>query len=105
MSCEDGVEELYIDLEKNNRKFVSEDLFHVGGALYDASKIKIAFMIFIAYILMNTDIFAESILSKISKKNYDMNSDKITGRGIIISAMMLSLFYIIIDLLASSNII
>ena len=68
MSCEDGIEELYIDLEKNNRNFVSGDLFHVGGALYDASKIKIAFMIFIAYILMNTDIFAESILSKISKK-------------------------------------
>jgi len=105
MNCEEGIEELYISVNTNNKKFASEDLFHVGGAIYDASKIKIAFMIFVAYILINTDIFAESVLSKISKKNYDMNSDKITGRGIVISAMMLSMFYIIIDLLAASGII
>jgi hypothetical protein len=107
MSCEDGIEdivELSSDLYINDYRKTS-DLFHLSGAFYDACSIKIAFVIFITYILMNTDIFAESVLSKISKKNYDMSSDKITGRGIVTSAMLFSLFYIIIDILYKCKVI
>ncbi len=105
MDFEDGIENLELLVKENNFSKNTEDLFHVGGAIYDASKIKVAFILFVAYILLNTDIFAESILSKISKKNYDMSSDKITSRGIVISAMILSIFYILIDILAENKII
>ena len=96
MEYESGIEELSYVINNN-----TEDLFHASSAMYDAIKIKVAFLIFVSYILLNTDMFAENILSKINNKCYDMSSDKITSSGIIISAMMLSLFYIIVDLLSN----
>lgn len=105
---DDGVEDISIlaaDITAKQLGSHAEDLFHVGGAIYDASKVKVAFILFVAYILLNTDIFAESILSKINKKTYDMSSDKITGYGIVMSAMMLSLFYILVDILAANHVI
>lgn len=105
---DEGVEDISILAKSTTARELSghtEDLFHVGGAIYDASKVKVAFIIFVAYILLNTDIFAESVLSKINKKTYDMSSDKITGYGIIVSAMMLSLFYILVDILATNHVI
>jgi len=100
MDCDNGIEELGYIVSTN-----SEDLFHLSGAFYDSLNIKVAFLLFVVYILLNTDIFAESVLRKISKDAYDMSSDKITPKGIIVSAMMLSLFYIVVDLLADAKVI
>jgi hypothetical protein len=104
----EGIEDLFSDsncLDSSSFKNGSGDLFHVFGALYDNMKLKVAFIIFISFILLNTDTFADNCLRKISSNTYDLSQDRITGKGVMVSAMLLSVFYIIIDLLATKKII
>lgn len=88
-----------------NKEKYSSDLFHLFGAVYDNMQIKISFILFITFIVLNTDIFAYSCLRKITNGAYDLSQDKITAKGVMVSAMILSIVYIIIDLLVSKNII
>lgn len=81
------------------------DLFHSIAAVYDNSNIKIAFMLFVVYIILNTDIFAERALRKINSDAYDVTNDKITPSGICMSGMILAITYIILDLLSSGGVI
>lgn len=83
----------------------SGDLFHSVAAIYDNANIKIAFIIFVTYIILNTDIFAERALTKFKSNAYDAVNDKITSSGICIAAMIMSMTYLIIDLLVSGNVI
>jgi hypothetical protein len=82
-----------------------DDLFHSVGKLYDSSNIKISFLLFVGYIIINTDIFAERALNKIVPGSYDMSNDKFTSTGILVAGMALSLFYLLVDLLTKSNIL
>ncbi len=91
---EDSEELIFVDC--NNR---NNDLFGVTGKLYDNIKWKISFFIFILYIILNSDIFVENILSKFIKGTYDQSSDKPTERGILVSGVVLSILYITIDLI------
>ena len=75
------------------------DLFHVCSRIYDNSKIKIASFIFFIFIILNTDIFAENILCKFFKNSYDTEYDTVTERGIVISALIMAVSYIILDIL------
>jgi len=75
------------------------DLFHICSKVYDSSKIKIASILFFIFIILNTDIFAENILNKFFKNSYDAEYDTITEKGIIISALIMALLYIILDIL------
>lgn len=81
------------------------DLFTLISNIYDSSKIKTTFLIFLFYMCLNFDFFIENVLMKISKNSFDIQKDKLTTKGIIISGMILSLFYIIIDLLTNNSII
>ena len=47
------------DFKKNN---TNGDLFHIGGKIYDDLKIKIASLLFIIFIILNSDIFVESVM-------------------------------------------
>lgn len=75
------------------------DLFHVCSRIYDNSKIKLASILFFIFIILNTDIFAENILCKFFKNSYDKEYDTITEKGIVISALIMSVLYIILDIL------
>ena len=83
----------------------SDDLFNVAGKLYDTSKLKIALLIFVCYICLNFDFFIENVLMKISKSSFNIEKDKLTFNGVVISGIILSLFYLVIDVLDTNNII
>lgn len=89
-----------ITLIKNSDKSSPDDL---NEFLIDCSKsinYKIAFLIFLAYIILNTDVFIENILSKFN--NTSINNE-ITNKGIVISGLILSLTYILLDVLDKNS--
>lgn len=103
---DEGIENLFTDNVYDVQSLSkTEDLFHVVGAIYDSMNIKVAFILFITFIILNTDIFADNCLRKISANSYDLSQDKITGKGVMLSAMILSVFYIFIDILSAKKII
>lgn len=81
------------------------DLYQVSDRLYNIMNIKIAFLLFCIYIILNSDIFIEFSLSKMFSNIYDPINDKITNKAIIISGLCLSLSYIILDILDKKEII
>lgn len=81
------------------------DLFQLSSKFYELINIKIAFLLFLTYYIFNTDIFIEKGLGRIFKNVYDSTHDRLTEKGIIISGIMLSLFYILYDMLDKKNII
>jgi hypothetical protein len=83
----------------------NNDLFNLCGRLYDSSKIKIASILFCMFIILNTDIYAENILCRFFKNSYDTDYETITEKGIVISAMVLAIFYIVLDILYEKKII
>ena len=93
----------YIDdseiLNLSDFKKPNGDLFHVCGRIYDNSKIKIATILFFIFIILNTDIYAENILCKFFKGSYCTEYDTITEKGIVISGLIMSVIYIILDIL------
>lgn len=62
---------------------------------------KVAFLLFIFYILLNTDIFNKYILSKYQKNIYENNS--LTEKGLIVIGTLLSCIYMIIDVLNNND--
>jgi hypothetical protein len=104
MDCNDIDSEI-LDISDFKKNSKNGDLFHVGGKLYDDLKIKIASILFILFIILNSDIFVEGVLSKFINGTYDASCDKITEKGIVISAMILSLSYIFIDFLFEKKIV
>lgn len=92
-------------LSMDDIKYTSDDLFNVSATVYDEMKLKLAFLLFIMFIILNTDIFAENILSKISKSNYDNSIDKITDKGIFTSGIILASTYVFLDILDKKKII
>jgi len=82
------------------------DLYQLSNKFYDLLNLKIAFILFLLYYILNTDIFVELVFSnRYIIDAYDSVNDKITEKGIIISGIILSLCYLVIDLLDKKNII
>lgn len=81
------------------------DLYQLSSKFYDIINIKIAFLLFITYYILNTDIFIEKGLSKLFCNVYDTTHDKFTEKGIILSGIILSMIYILYDFLDKKNII
>ena len=81
------------------------DLYQLSSKFYDLINIKIAFLLFITYFILNTDVFIEKGLSKLFCGVYDITHDKFTEKGIVLSGILLSIFYIIFDLLDKKKII
>ncbi len=81
------------------------DLFHSAAKLYDSMQIKTAFILFIVFVMFSTDIFAERVLNKLTDGSYDSANDRLTSKGIIMTGMLISVVYILIDLLVQGGVI
>lgn len=82
------------------------DLYQLSNNFYELLNIKIAFILFLLYCILNTDLFIElAFLNKYISNAYDTKTDKITEKGIIISGIILSLCYLLIDILDKKKII
>ncbi len=67
--------------------------------------LKIAFLLYIAYIVLNTDSFNETVLYRIDENCYDLEMGVVTSRGYFAIGLFLIFFYIIIDLLDQNEMI
>ena len=75
------------------------DLFQVGNKMFENINLKIASMLFILYIILNSDIFVENCLSKMFKNTYDSANDKVMEKGVVISGLALAISSIILDVM------
>ena len=91
--------------ETENKKNKTGDLFQVSNKVYQTTNVKLGIILFFLYIILNLDIFIENVLSKIFNNVYDNENDKITNKGIIINGIILSMIYMLLDLLNKKNII
>ncbi len=107
MVRDNSIEQLDYDEMDNTIENIARDnsLFGLVGAVYDEMHLKIAFLLFIIFCIINTDIFAEHVLGRLSAKNYDRSQDKISDRGIVTAGLVMSGAYIVIDMLNAKEII
>ncbi len=89
--------ELDYDVDEGN------DLFGLAVSFYDKMNFKIAFIIFAAYVVFSTDIFAERVLNKIDPSAYDSMNDRILPKGIVMSAMITAIVYLLVDVMVQSE--
>lgn len=61
---------------------------------------KIAGLLFIVYLLLNSDIFIENVLGSISSTLHDKNDP--TDIGIIVSGILMTFAYIILSIIRES---
>ena len=88
------------DTEPSNK----HDGFDLFGNLFKKLNIWTAILLFILFIVLNTSFFIEDVMKKINS-NWTTNDGNLTSNGVIVQGLFLSLGYIIIDLLVSSDII
>lgn len=107
LNCDDS--DPIFSIYKKKREPVEKenvgDLYQLSNNLYDLLNLKIGFILFLLYYILNSDIFMELGLNNIFSNAYDRVNDKITEKGIIISGMFLVLSYLLIDLLDKKKII
>jgi hypothetical protein len=85
-------EVLFEDSDSSNEgDFVSMIMDNIGKIPW-----KIAIILFILYIIINSDIFVNKVLSNITGTAVD---GTITSKGIIVSGMILSIMYVLTDFL------
>lgn len=75
-----------------------DDGYGVIWSVISSMNIKIAFLLFISYIILNTDIFTENILYNISNDAFDKKNMKVSNKGFIITGLILIIIYLFIDL-------
>ena len=95
-------------MSQNNKSEICNDtgdLYQLSSKFYNLINIKISFLIFITYYILNTDIFVERGLAKIFNNVYDATHDKLTEKGIVMSGIVLSMIYILYDFLDKKKII
>lgn len=97
-NVDESIEPIYYYADKS-QPYEDNSLFSISGNMYDEMHIKIAFLLFIIFCIINTDIFAEHVLGRLSKKNYDRVQDKVSERGILVGGIFMSASYLVIDLL------
>lgn len=82
---------------KSKCNYDNNDLSYMLYKLVIQFNVKVAILIFIFYILLNTDIFNKYALIYFGNNIYENN--QITEKGLLVIGILLSLFYIIIDVL------
>ena len=87
------------DYNKNNinNDAPPDDLTTVLVKFLKKFNVVTGLIIFILYILINTDCFQLHIIRELYKPAYDSNTDSITDSGIIFNGVILSVFYMIFD--------
>lgn len=97
---------LLIDEQKKQMEDAKTgDLYQLGSKFYELLNFKIAFMLCLIYYILNSDRFIEFGLEKLFSNSYDKTNDKITEKGIVISGIILSICYLLIDFLDKKKII
>lgn len=85
--------------EMYESEFQNIDGDDLGSVIANANKeinYKIGFILFIFYIIINTDIFNDNILNKFSNTVDDTGT---TNTGIIVCAGILAFMYIMLDII------
>lgn len=82
-----------------------DDGYGVIWSLISSMNIKLAVLLFITYIILNTDIFTENILSNISSNTFDNKSLRVTNKGFIVTGLILITIFLILDLADKSGMI
>lgn len=72
------------------------DLNHMLINVFSDMNIKISIMLMILYIVLNSEVFMDNVLSKIDGT---MADGRTTNRGVFICAILLAMGYILIDLI------
>lgn len=107
-SLYDGIEPLdhgYKHMSSLTDNQSDNSLFGVSERLYDRMRLKMAFMLFVVFCIINSDAFAEQVLSTLSPKMYNAGLDKLTDYGVFTSGAILSAVYVVLDLLETSNVL
>ncbi len=97
-------EPLFKDSGEEESETDKHDGFDMIGSLLGKINIWVAFLLFIIFILMNTHFFIDDVMKKINSDFVALDGN-LTSSGIIIQGIMLSLSYIVVDLLVSGGII
>jgi hypothetical protein len=99
----DNLDSELINITDFNTSKNKGDLFHICSKVYDNMKLKLASILFIVFIILNSDVYAENILAKFFTNSYDNSCDAITEKGIIISGILMVMIYIILDSLYEND--
>jgi hypothetical protein len=99
----DNLDSELINITDFNTSKNQGDLFHICSKVYDNMKLKLASILFVVFIILNSDVYAENILAKFFTNSYDSSCDNITEKGIIISGILMVIIYIILDNLYENN--
>lgn len=93
-------------MSKHKSKNDSEnDLSNIIYNISSSINIKISFLLYLFFLVLNTDTFAESILLRLSSDNYDDTVMCITPKGYMTMGLFLVVFYIIIDIMNQNHMI
>lgn len=95
---------LFKDSAEEDSETDKHDGFDMIGSLLGKINIWIAFLLFIIFILMNTHFFIDDVMKKINGDFVALDGN-LTSSGVIVQGVMLSLSYIVVDLLVSGGII
>jgi hypothetical protein len=96
------------DLDKLSKSYVKKSSDDLGTMLYsflNQIKYKNIFLLFIIYILFNTEIFYSTVLSSVSKGAYNPELNTLTEKGTTIVGICIVVVYALIDILISNGII
>ena len=67
--------------------------------------LKIGFILFLVYFVINTDYFCENVLYHVDKSSYDIHKMTLSNRGFIINGLILICIYLMVDLASQNEII
>ena len=87
---------------RSRRKHLTEDddFISMGKELFDNMDIKMAIFLFIVGMIIFNDVFVTNVLGKV--KNAAFQGDA-TNKGTMIQLLLLSICYIVLDLLVAGN--
>ena len=100
---DDNLDSEQINIKDFNTLPNKGDLFHICSKVYDGMKLKIASILFVVFIILNSDVYAENVLAKFFTNSYDSSCDSVTEKGIIISGILMIIVYIILDSVYENN--
>lgn len=82
------------NMDDSDKKKGDLNQFIIGA--FGKMNIKIAILLFFIYVIINSEIFIDNVLSKFSNT---VDNGKTTNKGVMISALFVTLSYIIVDML------
>lgn len=79
-------------------KITNDDFSDVIFGMHKKFSWKVAFLLFIFYVLLNSDIFIQNILGGMSK-SFVVNGSEPSSNAIIVQGILITLAYIILSLI------